>query len=328
MVTPPPTQGLSVLAQIPFGEKSALLSREARHLSRRLALVEPGTSEGADALERQREVAIAEALPRLRGTTVRQEDGRRVWMLGEHLQGGRRPRHEPLGHGEAVARAFNGGHQISGERQAAERRVRLAPAVHRARRGEGGGKNAPPRNLGEAMPCEPLERAGSRGTAARVEETHGTASGIPDQPELIAADAGHVRIHHGEHGAGGDGGINGGAAGLERVDAGFRGERVRTDHHPARCPRGCPARVHVRLLCASGVAREKNRASVARSHQDAAPGRALRDGGQAQGERSLFRACAPSRRRRGDCRCTAGCRESRSRGRGARRPRAWSASRV
>src|SRR5262249_38527583 len=53
----------ALLAQVLLGEEAAVGARVARHLARRLALVEAGAAERADALERAREVRVAQTLP-------------------------------------------------------------------------------------------------------------------------------------------------------------------------------------------------------------------------------------------------------------------------
>ena len=94
--------------------------------------------------------------------------------------------------------------------------------------------------------------------------------GVPDQPELIAADAGHVRVDHGEDGARGDGGVHRRAAGLEHLDARL-GRQRHGDMRPCRSPLSSPAGPFPRAPpCASGTARDKSRASVARAHPDQA----------------------------------------------------------
>src|SRR5262249_27450135 len=55
-----------------------------------------------------------------------------------------------------------------------------------------------------------------------------------DQPEGIAADAAHVRIDDTERGRGRKRGIDGRAAGAQRIYARLRGERVRARDHATR----------------------------------------------------------------------------------------------
>src|SRR5215472_10114157 len=126
----------------------------------------------------------------------------------------------------AVTGAGHGGREVAREREPAEGGVRLAPAVDGAGRGEGGRKDAAPWNLSEAAPVEPFERARGGGATARVQEAHNAAARVPDQPELIAADARHVRVDDGEDSARRDGGIHGGAARFERIDPGHGGESM------------------------------------------------------------------------------------------------------
>jgi hypothetical protein len=55
-----------------------------------------------------------------------------------------------------------------------------------------------------------------------------------DEQEAAAADAGVVRVHDAERKTDRDGGINRIAAGLERVHAGLRGERIHGRNHAVR----------------------------------------------------------------------------------------------
>jgi hypothetical protein len=193
------------------------------------------------------EIRIDQTLPRPRALSAREEDGRRVGVLSEPRRG-RRPRGEPVGHGKSVTREGDGGSEIARERKSAKGGVGFAPSVHRAGRGEGGGENAAHGDVVEAAAAEPLEGAGGGRPAPRVEKTHGAAAGGPEQTELTAADAGHVRVHHGEHGARGDGGVHRRAAGLEHLDARLGRRGMGTCDHTVRRSRRRPARFHVRLL--------------------------------------------------------------------------------
>src|SRR5581483_4948386 len=61
---------------------------------------------------------------------------------------------------------------------------------------------------------------------------------VVDEPEGVAADAAHMRIHHGEHACRGKRCVHRRAAGAQRVRARGRGERVRAGHHAAGGERG------------------------------------------------------------------------------------------
>ena len=176
-----------------------------------------------------------------------EEDGRRVGVLSEHPRRGRRPRGEPVGHGKAVACEGDGGGEIARERKSAKGGVGFAPSVHAPGMVRVAGRM--PRMGISSMPrAEPLESARGGRPAPRVEKTHGAAASVPDQPELIAADAGHVRVDHGEHSARGNGGVHRRAAGLEHLDARLGRRGMGTCDHTVRRSRRRPARFHVRLL--------------------------------------------------------------------------------
>ena len=59
--------------------------------------------------------------------------------------------------------------------------------------------------------------------AAGAERDQLLAAGLGDQREAVAADAGHLRLDHGEHGGGGDGRVDGVAALAQGFDGGQRG---------------------------------------------------------------------------------------------------------
>ena len=69
-------------------------------------------------------------------------------------------------------------------------------------------------------------RPARRRPAARVERVELLVLGRPDEREEIAADAGVVLRRHVEHGARGDGRVDGVAALLQNLEAGLRGERI------------------------------------------------------------------------------------------------------
>src|SRR5262249_9160957 len=75
---------------------------------------------------------------------------------------------------------------------------------------------------------EPGSRARAPGS---VEEVHAPRGGLVVEAEDVTADTATVRLDHGEHGIRGDGGIRSGAARLQHLDAGERGERMGGGHH-------------------------------------------------------------------------------------------------
>jgi hypothetical protein len=110
----------------------------------------------------------------------------------------------------------------------------LAPARDRAGHGERRRQHAAVRDLGEAARVEPADARARRRAAGAVEVPHPIARRVVDQPERVAADARHVRVEDRERRARRDRGVHGGAARLQRLDPGLRGERVGRDDHAAR----------------------------------------------------------------------------------------------
>ena len=128
-----------------------------------------------------------------------EEDRRRLGALLEVGTGHVAPVRQPRRHREAVARVTDGALQAAPQRQAAEGGVRFRPARHRARHGERGGQGALVRDFAQAAFRERLDRAARRGAPAALDVAHLARGGVVDQPEGIAADAGHVRIDDGQH---------------------------------------------------------------------------------------------------------------------------------
>src|SRR5262249_47519629 len=185
----------ALLAEILLGEEAAVGARVARHLARRLALVEAGAAESADALERAREVRVAQTLPESRRLPAGEENGRRLGAFREGTQRLAQPSGTARRHLETVPRAGHRGLEVAGQREPAERGMRLGPAAHGAGRGESRGDDAAAGDLVEAAVAKPLEGARRGGTAARGQEAHGAAAGGPEQPETVAAQGRHVRVN-------------------------------------------------------------------------------------------------------------------------------------
>jgi len=271
--------------QIALGEEAASLARPAGHLAGGLALVEPGAP-GAQPLEGAREIRVEEA-PADRGARSLGEEDARGGRIGREDWGGALdPLREPPGDREPVARVAHRGGQVVGERQPAMARVRLAPAIHRARHRDGGGHDAAERDLAEAARAEPLDRGGRGRRARRVERVHRAGARVVNQPERVAAHAGHVRVDHREHRGRRDRRVDRGAARLQDLDAGLGGQRVRRGDHAA--------------------VRQRGRTPGIEDAPSSAP----------------TRAAAPSRRPRAGCGCSRRSPGSRSGGRAAPRPRA------
>ena len=84
------------------------------------------------------------------------------------------------------------------------------------------------------MPCfarNSGERARGRG-ARGVQARQLAGLRIPVEDEQIAADAVHHRLHHGQHGVGGDGGVDRGASARQNLRRGLRGQRLAGGRDP------------------------------------------------------------------------------------------------
>jgi hypothetical protein len=79
---------------------------------------------------------------------------------------------QPPRHREAIARVLDGRGEIAPERQAAVVGMRPAPAVHRARHGDGRGQDALEGNLREPPRLKPGDVGARGGAARRVQEAH------------------------------------------------------------------------------------------------------------------------------------------------------------
>ena len=115
------------------------------------------------------------------------------------------------------------------QRQLAEARVELGPAIDAAR--DADRERADLGDAVELLPLEFFEREGVRAAAAGVEAVEPLGFGVPDDGEEVAAEAAAGGFRHGEHGVGRDGGVDGVAARLERFDGGERGERLAGGGH-------------------------------------------------------------------------------------------------
>ena len=134
----------------------------------------------------------------------------------------------------AVAGIADRALEAARQRQAAVRRVRLAPAGHRPRCRHGGGQDAAIGNLSQPARRERGEIGARRGPAAAIEMADTMRRPVVDQPEGVAAETGHVRIEHGKRSARGNRCVHGGATGSQHIDSRLRGQRVRAGDHGAR----------------------------------------------------------------------------------------------
>ena len=178
----------------------------AHQLARHLAVVEAVPAVAGDGLQRAREIRVLEDL------VVLEEDRRRFRTLGQIIPRRRQPMREARRHRKAVAREADGAFQAALQRQAAVGGVRHAPARDGAGHGERAGQRTAIGHFVEAAPREGLDRAARGRAAAAVDVAHGVGRGVVDQPEGVAADAGHVGIEDGERGTRRDRRIDGRAA--------------------------------------------------------------------------------------------------------------------
>jgi hypothetical protein len=221
------------------GEEAVVGPRPAHQLLRHLALVEAVPAVARDRFQRARKVGIPEHC------AVLEEDRRGFRAL---LQLGTRdgaPMREPRRHREAVAGIADRAVEAALQGQPPVRGVRLGPARHGAGHREGTGQHPAIGHFGKATPSEGIDRAAGRRPAAAVDVAHLFGLRVVDQPERIAADAGHMRIENRQRGAGGERGIDGRAARPQRVDAGGAGQRMRRGHHAVRRKRGRAARTYL-----------------------------------------------------------------------------------
>ena len=97
--------------------------------------------------------------------------------------------------------------------------------------GHGHGQRAVLGHLGVAQGGDFVQRHAHGRRAAGVQAVH--LALVPHQRKGIAAYAIGRGFHHGERGSGGNGRINGVAARLKHIQAGLRGQRLRSGHHAA-----------------------------------------------------------------------------------------------
>jgi len=74
--------------------------------------------------------------------------------------------------------------------------MRLGPARDGAGHGERAGQHALDRDFVQSALGEGIDGAAHRRAAAAIDVAHFARGCVVDQPEGIAADAGHVRIDH------------------------------------------------------------------------------------------------------------------------------------
>ena len=141
--------------------------------------------------------------------------------------------------------------------------VQLEPAVDSAGCGDGkeaGGRDGGAMQAGE-LGLYLLETQAKRGPAGGIEAVEFAGFGVIDDGEEIASRAATHWLHEAEGGIGRDGGIDGGAAGFQNIDADLRGQRlaradhaVLREHFGARGEAATPVTVLIHLRGQAGVA--------------------------------------------------------------------------
>ena len=126
---------------------------------------------------------------------------------------------DDFGDGKAFAGVADGGGEHVRQRQLAEPAVQLGPAVDAA--GHADRERAERRNVLRACACAILRQLCERrdaAAAAGVEAVELLRLGVPDDGEQVAAEAAAGGLGDAEDGVGGDGGVDGVAAGFEHVE--------------------------------------------------------------------------------------------------------------
>ena len=129
-----------------------------------------------------------------------------------------------------------GGHadrlgQDLGQGQAAEAPVQGQPAVHGAGHGDGGDV-APQGDAVEALGSEAGGVGAGTGEPGRVQSSRGGPVGVMHQGPHVTAGAAGVGGGDGQHGVGAHGGVGGGPAPAQQVDADSGGGMVDGGDHP------------------------------------------------------------------------------------------------
>ena len=134
---------------------------------------------------------------------------------------------EPRGHREPVASVVDRRRQAPRERQLAVRRVRLAPARYAAGNSQRARQHAAVGDLAQPAPTHRFDRCARGGAAAAAEVADRITRRVVDQPERVAADAGHVRVDDAQRRGGGDRRIDRRPPGLQDLHARGGRERMR-----------------------------------------------------------------------------------------------------
>ena len=87
---------------------------------------------------------------------------------------------------------------IRGKRVPPELRVRGTPTRNCTWDRQGGGQNAPQRDLFQTLFLEPIPVPAGRGCTCTIQEVHPLGVRIMDEPKRVSADTTHVRIDDGQ----------------------------------------------------------------------------------------------------------------------------------
>ena len=221
-------------------EDPAAAHQEAADLARHGTGVEAVVSFGCDRLQRGGEPGIGELLPERVGAPIGLEVDGGGGRHGPQQLGEVGPEaRQGAGYREAVAGVSDRRPQALGEWQAAETLVGAGPAVHRAGHGQRGAWSA----CVDHRTAVAVARGGRRGAPARIQDVLPAAGGVVDQPEGVAARAGHVRVDHAERRVDRHHRVDRAAPSLQHLQAGDRrqlvgrADRGRPGHERAAIPR-------------------------------------------------------------------------------------------
>ena len=213
------------------GEERPEAARACREPRGDVAAIERSRPLVGDGREGVGERGVAKRLARARGATAREECRSGASVLGQQ----RRvlvPRARNHGrNGKPAPRGVDRRAEQLAPREASEPRVQRGPAIHAPR-------DRPRQRTAQRHAIEPalakcLGSRRARRAAARVEADRAAGARRPDEREEVAAESAAHRLDEAEGDVRGDRGIDGVAAGPERVDADLHGERLARGDHAA-----------------------------------------------------------------------------------------------
>src|SRR5262245_11302898 len=238
----------TVRVEIAGGQRAARLAGGPRDAAGQIPPVELLRATRGDQFQSLREVGLGKALP---GEAIGVEDWpqRAPDLVGSRRAEERRRRrgHPPLARRwrKSLARVPDGGFEQLAPGNGRGHAVgavamRVPPARYRARGREG--RRPPARGDDRAMArAVVVEIDAARRSAGRVEGEERPRPSVEDHPEAVAANSVHVRIHDGDGGRGGHGGVDRVPAAREDGLSGLRREVVGREHEAANIARLGPA---------------------------------------------------------------------------------------